>query len=144
MAEPPEIRIGTAEREDAMKRLSDHFAAGRLSVAEFDERSGVVAAAMTRGDLDKVFTDLPEPVSEKPAPVAKRSGFGTQWPERVMPVVPILCVILFFVTHQWWIFLLIPLAGAVLFGGRDNMRRREYRDQRRRDRRDRRDERRGY
>src|SRR5689334_14937479 len=98
MAEPPEIRIGTAEREDAMKRLSDHFAAGRLSVAEFDERSGIVAAALTRGDLDQVFTDLPEPVVEKPVPAQRESRFGSHWPERVMPVIPIIAVILFFVT----------------------------------------------
>ncbi|WP_067562150.1 DUF1707 SHOCT-like domain-containing protein [Nocardia acidivorans] len=122
MAEPPDIRIGTAEREEAMKRLSDNFAAGRLSVAEFDERSGIVAAAMTRGDLTPVFADLPALVSDKPAPV-KASRFGQHLPERIMPVVPILCVIFFLITHQWWVFLLIPLAGAVLFGGRDQQRR---------------------
>ncbi|MGW4357046.1 DUF1707 SHOCT-like domain-containing protein [Nocardia sp. NPDC004582] len=134
MAEPPEIRIGTVEREDAMKRLSDHFAAGRLSVAEFDERSGVVAAALTRGDLEQVFTDLPEPVADKPAPAPRRMPFGSIPPERIMPVVPIVAVILFLITHQWWVFLLIPLAGAVLFGesGRERRRRGERRDRRRR------------
>ncbi|WP_067698411.1 DUF1707 SHOCT-like domain-containing protein [Nocardia jejuensis] len=134
MAEPPDIRIGTQEREDALKRLSDHFAAGRLSVAEFDERSGIVAAAVVRGDLERVFTDLPEPVIAKPVPAKQESRFGSNWPARVMPVVPILAVILFFVFHQWWVFLLIPLAGALLVGesGRD----------RRGDRRDRRDRRR--
>ncbi|WP_405489613.1 DUF1707 domain-containing protein [Nocardia sp. NBC_00511] len=138
MAEPPEIRIGTAEREDAMKRLSDHFAAGRLSVAEFDERSGIVAAAMTRGDVEQVFTDLPEPVADKPV-APKPSGFAvSRLPERIMPVVPIIAVILFFVTHQWWVFLLIPLVGAVLFGGRDGMRGRDRRDSRRDSRRQRR------
>lgn len=138
MAEPPEIRIGTAEREDAMKRLSDHFAAGRLSVAEFDERSGIVAAAMTRGDVEQVFTDLPEPVADKPVAPKRSSGFGSRLPERIMPVVPIIAVILFFVTHQWWVFLLIPLVGAVLFGGRDGMRGRDRRDSRRDSRRQRR------
>ncbi|MFE3256174.1 DUF1707 domain-containing protein [Nocardia sp. NPDC059091] len=134
MAEAPEIRIGTAEREDAMKRLSDHFAAGRLSVAEFDERSGVVAAALTRGDLERVFTDLPEPVAEKSVPAQRESRFGSHWRDRVMPVVPIIALILFFVTHQWWMFLLIPLAGAVLYGGGNPGQRRERRRQRRLDR----------
>ncbi|GAB2566774.1 DUF1707 SHOCT-like domain-containing protein [Nocardia heshunensis] len=140
MAEPPEIRIGTAEREDAMKRLSDHFAAGRLSVAEFDDRSGKIAAAMTRGDLEPVFSDLPDPVADKPVPARRASGFGSQWPERVMPVVSILCVIIAIVSHQWWVFLLIPLAGAALFGSRDNARRRgrgERRDSKRQRRLDR-------
>ncbi|WP_069165046.1 DUF1707 SHOCT-like domain-containing protein [Nocardia altamirensis] len=119
MSELPEIRIGTAEREDAMRRLSDHFAAGRLSVAEFDERSAVIAAAVTRGDVTKVFTDLPEPVAAAAVPAKAKpdSGFLSEWPERVMAVIPILAVILFFVTGSWLWFLAIPLAGALLFGG---------------------------
>ncbi|MTE11754.1 DUF1707 SHOCT-like domain-containing protein [Nocardia aurantiaca] len=139
MAEPPEIRIGTVEREDAMKRLSDHFAAGRLSVAEFDERSGIVAAALTRGDIDKVFTDLPEPVAEKSVPAQREFAVRpSHGPRRVMAVIPILAVILFFVTHQWWVFLLIPLAGAVLFGeGKRERQRLDRRDRRRQRRLDR-------
>lgn len=133
MAEPPEIRIGTAEREEAMKRLSDNFAAGRLSVAEFDERSAVVAAAMTRGDLEPVFSDLPALASDTPDLVKRGPRFGTLVPERIMPVVPILAIILFVITHQWWVFLLIPLAGALLFGesNRERRGRRERRDRRR-------------
>ncbi|UFS95633.1 DUF1707 SHOCT-like domain-containing protein [Nocardia huaxiensis] len=133
MAELPDIRIGTAEREDAMKRLSDHFAAGRLSVAEFDERSGVVAAAVTRGDLAEVFTDLPEPVVEKPVSLVKeRRPFRV--PQRFAPLVPIIAVLLFFVTHQWLVFLLIPVAFILLFGGGPGSpgdRRRSRRERRR-------------
>ncbi|WP_062982765.1 DUF1707 SHOCT-like domain-containing protein [Nocardia anaemiae] len=134
MSDLPEIRIGTAEREQAMQRLSDHFAAGRLSVAEFDERSAVVAAALTRGDLDKVFIDLPEPESTPvaAAPAKPDSGFLDEWPERVMAVIPILAVILFFVTGSWLWFLAIPLSGALLFGGRHEHHRRRPRDRRRR------------
>ncbi|GAA5080603.1 DUF1707 SHOCT-like domain-containing protein [Nocardia iowensis] len=119
MEELPEIRIGTAEREEAMRRLSDHFAAGRLSVAEFDERSAVIAAAVTRGDVAKVFTDLPEPLAKAAAAPAKsESGFLSEWPERLMAAIPILAVILFFTTGSWLWFLAIPLVGALLFGGR--------------------------
>lgn len=137
MEELPEVRIGTAEREEAMQRLSDHFAAGRLSVAEFDERSAVVAAAVTRGDVTPVFADLPDPLVKAAAVPAKaESGFLSEWPERVMAVIPILAVILFFTTGSWLWFLAIPLMGALLFGSRhgdhDNGR------DRRRDRGDRR------
>ncbi|WP_282781803.1 MULTISPECIES: DUF1707 domain-containing protein [unclassified Nocardia] len=119
MAEPPDIRIGTAEREEAMRRLSDHFAAGRLSVAEFDERSAIVAAAVTRGDLEQVFTDLPAPVSlEKQVPAERGFRLPAGVAQRAMPVVTILALILFLVTQQWWFFLAIPLAGALLFGDR--------------------------
>ncbi|MFE9582350.1 DUF1707 domain-containing protein [Nocardia sp. NPDC006044] len=121
MEDLPDIRIGTAEREAAMQRLSDHFAAGRLSVAEFDERSAVVAAAVTRGDITPVFADLPDPLVKAAAVPAKpESGFLSEWPERVMAVIPILAVILFFLTGSWLWFLAIPLMGALLFGSRHN------------------------
>ncbi|MEV0252030.1 DUF1707 domain-containing protein [Nocardia sp. NPDC050712] len=121
MSEVPEVRIGTVEREQALQRLSDHFAAGRLSVAEFDERSAVVAAARTRGELAPIFADLPaEPVDLSKAPAKKRSGFLDEWPERIMAVVPILAVILFFTTGSWLWFLAIPLCGALLFGNHRN------------------------
>ncbi|WP_194817561.1 DUF1707 domain-containing protein [Nocardia sp. XZ_19_385] len=119
MSEVPEVRIGTAEREQAMQRLSDHFAAGRLSVAEFDERSAVVAAALTRGDLEPVFADLPpDQVSLAKTPAKQKSGFLDDWPERVMAAIPIIAVILFFATGSWLWFLAIPLCGALLIGKR--------------------------
>ncbi|RJO72278.1 DUF1707 domain-containing protein [Nocardia panacis] len=133
MSEVPEIRIGTVEREDALRRLSDHFAAGRLSMAEFDERSGQVAAALTRGDLEKPFQDLPEPTAAKAvAPKSRRFPVGT--PERVMPLIIIAAIILFFVTHTWLWFLAIPAASALLYGGQHNHRRHDRRDRRNRGR----------
>ncbi|MEU4342524.1 DUF1707 domain-containing protein [Nocardia sp. NPDC023852] len=128
MEELPEIRIGTAEREQAMRRLSDHFASGRLSVAEFDERSGSVAAALTHGDLDEVFTDLPaEPVTAAAPPADRTGGFLADWRARVVAAIPIIAVILFFTTGSWLWFLAIPLAGA-LFGTRRHQRDEEDKD----------------
>lgn len=102
-----------------MQRLSDHFAAGRLSVAEFDERSGLIAAALTKGQLEPVFSDLPEPVAlTKPVPAKRGFQLPAGTTERVMAVVPILALILFLVTHQWWWFLAIPLLGGLLYGDR--------------------------
>ncbi|HEY5856598.1 MAG TPA: DUF1707 domain-containing protein [Aldersonia sp.] len=111
MAEPPEVRIGTAERERALSRLSAHFSAGRLSVAEFDERSATVAAATTRGDLDGVFADLPvlEPETEPPKP--KRSY---DWRAAALALTPIAALVLFFVFDNWMWFLLIPVIGVLL------------------------------
>lgn len=127
MADVPDIRIGTAEREQALDLLSEHFAAGRLTVTEFDERSGIVSAATTRSELVPVFADLPgnyqapgtaPPLSmvTPPDAPAERGFNPPDWSGRVMAVVPILAVILFFVTGTWLWFLAIPLAGALLFG----------------------------
>ncbi|MCP2289104.1 DUF1707 domain-containing protein [Nocardia amikacinitolerans] len=118
MDELPDIRIGTAEREHAMRRLSDNFAAGRLSVAEFDERSAVIAAAVTRADLDRVFTDLPPEPAAVAAPAARKSRPLDEWLDRAMAAIPIVALILFFVTGSWLWFLAIPLAGALFFGTR--------------------------
>jgi hypothetical protein len=59
--EPDELRIGTQEREEAVKVLGDHFSAGRLPVDEYEERVGEAVEARTRGDLRPLFRDLPAP-----------------------------------------------------------------------------------
>jgi hypothetical protein len=53
------VRVGDTERGSAMSLLGVHFADGRLTVSEYDERARRAAAATTRGDLDALFTDLP-------------------------------------------------------------------------------------
>jgi hypothetical protein len=60
------LRIGDAERVAAATALGDHFAAGRLDQAELDQRLGTAYAARTFGDLEPLFTDLPEPHPVRP------------------------------------------------------------------------------
>lgn len=64
-AEP--VRIGDAERDQAVSSLGDHFAAGRLTREEFDTRVDEAMAARYDGDLRPLFADLPR---SEPAPVA--------------------------------------------------------------------------
>jgi hypothetical protein len=54
------VRIGDAERDKAVSDLGDHFAAGRLSREEFDERADQAMQARFSTDLDPLFTDLPK------------------------------------------------------------------------------------
>ncbi|MFC4859137.1 DUF1707 domain-containing protein [Actinophytocola glycyrrhizae] len=56
-----ELRIGTAEREAAVKLLGDHMAEGRLALEEYEERTTAALAARTRADLRPLFADLPAP-----------------------------------------------------------------------------------
>jgi hypothetical protein len=58
--QPHDVRIGHAERERAATLLGEHFAAGRLDMAEFDERIQRVYAARTAGELEPLFADLPD------------------------------------------------------------------------------------
>lgn len=55
------LRIGTAEREEATRALGEHFAAGRLTTAEYEQRVSGVIEARTRADVRPLFADLPEP-----------------------------------------------------------------------------------
>ncbi|GLW93576.1 membrane protein [Actinokineospora globicatena] len=58
---PDAVRVGTTEREDSMRALGEHFAQGRLPIAEYEQRVGAAAEAVTRADLRALFTDLPAP-----------------------------------------------------------------------------------
>jgi hypothetical protein len=53
------LRISDADREAAVDLLAEQYAVGRLTKAEFDERSDAAWSARTEGDLAPVFVDLP-------------------------------------------------------------------------------------
>lgn len=63
----PQERIGTREREAALTALSGHLSAGRLDQAEFEARRERAGSAVTRGDLDAIFNDLPTTWERDPA-----------------------------------------------------------------------------
>lgn len=76
MTGPDELRVGDTERTKVTEALHDHFAQGRLTRDELDERVDATLAAKTFGDLRQVTRDLPGP-----APVADH-------PQEVAPPVP--------------------------------------------------------
>ena len=148
------LRIGTAERTAAMKALDEHLSAGRLGVEEYGERTAKAANAVVASEIAELFTDLPEPHPQLPGtlapltaplPVAPAAGevapkkdtFLEGWGPRVATITPIVALLLFFITKQWYFFLLIPVMGALVYGGGVG-RGDGGREQRRRDRRDRR------
>jgi ferric-dicitrate binding protein FerR (iron transport regulator) len=69
MAVTPRVRVGDRERESAAERLSAHAAAGRLSVAELEERVERAQAAVYADDLRALEADLPAPA---PTPARRR------------------------------------------------------------------------
>ena len=62
------IRISDADRESVTARLREHFAEGRLTSGELDDRITAALSAKTYGDLRAVMSDLPEPAAAAPAP----------------------------------------------------------------------------
>jgi hypothetical protein len=59
--DPDALRIGTAEREEAMRVLGEHFAEGRLTTDEYESRVSDALGAETRAHLRPLFEDLPAP-----------------------------------------------------------------------------------
>lgn len=53
------IRLSDAERDAAAADLGEHFAQGRLTADEHDDRLEQVWRAKTRGELAPIFRDLP-------------------------------------------------------------------------------------
>jgi hypothetical protein len=116
----PELRIGTAEREQAAADLGEHLAAGRLSTEEFDERVQRAYAARTASDLAPLFHDLPE-LRVAPTPRQRRD---------LRPLLIVLVVIAviawvaflrvppFFIFPLFWIFFASRRFGGPRFGGR--------------------------
>ena len=74
-----EIRVGDAERSDALDRLGTLFADGYLDVGEFEERTGQAAVARTRGELSVLFDDLPA----EPARLEKRTPSEVELDEKL-------------------------------------------------------------
>lgn len=68
----PSYRLSTSERDRAVTELRQHVAEGRLTEAEFAERSKAARNAVTRGDLAPLFGDLP----------------ATTFPATTMPAAP--------------------------------------------------------
>jgi hypothetical protein len=59
MADPSKFRVSDAERERAAQEIREHFAAGRLSQEELDERVQAAYQARTEDELRAVRSDLP-------------------------------------------------------------------------------------
>ena len=66
------MRASDADRERVVAALRDHFAAGRLSDGELDNRIESAYRAKTLADLDRLMLDLPSPGSALPAKAAVR------------------------------------------------------------------------
>ena len=57
------IRVSDADRDHVTAQLRDHFAAGRITPGELDERLSAALNAKTFGDLRRIMADLPGPVA---------------------------------------------------------------------------------
>lgn len=75
-------RVGDLERSATCDELAGHFAAGRLTGDELNQRLEAAVSARTTRDLRLVLADLPsasrpgQPPSPRPAPVGPRTAWS--------------------------------------------------------------------
>jgi hypothetical protein len=127
------IRVSDADRERVAERLREHYAAGRLSADELDERLSTTLSAKTFGDLRAVLADLPEPgpigpegwpVQGMPAPQpspARPPVYAYRRGPRVMPIllVALAAVLLlhgaigFFFVNFFLVMFVLAMVGLI-------------------------------
>jgi hypothetical protein len=78
MATGHNVRVGDADREAVAAQLREHFADGRLTLDELNERLDEAFAAKTKADLNTVMRELPQ--ATRPTADAPFGGVrGTAW-----------------------------------------------------------------
>ena len=101
------IRTSDADRERVTARLRDHYAEGRLTAEELDERTSAALNAKTFGDLRRVMTDLPDPVlMPQGAPGLQPAGppwMARRRGPRFLPVLMILLLVALLAPGPGWV-----------------------------------------
>jgi Flp pilus assembly protein TadB len=119
------IRVSDADRERVADRLREHFAEGRLSSDELDERIAATLSAKTFAELRRVTADLPEPEPAQaqgqgqgrgrpyPPPWVGRRGFAMRRRgPRLLPLVLLLLIAALVIPGAGW--LLVAFVKVVL------------------------------
>jgi hypothetical protein len=136
------IRVSDADRDHVTARLRDHFAEGRLTPVELDERISAALNATTFGDLRRVMADLPGPVPVPPAAAQRPQGAGPPWTARrhgprLLPIALLVLLTALLVPGGGWLlfafiklillFWLVTCLAGIIFAGWFRRRMRRYR-----------------
>ena len=131
MTSDPRTRAGDEDRERTAAALGGHYAAGRLTLEEFQQRLDQAYAAKTFGELDDLMTDLPGsdlsplpsqyggaaplPQQRAPGPVqapGDRSAVRQFW--QALAIITVAAWLISGATGTWFLWLAVPLAFIVL------------------------------
>jgi hypothetical protein len=90
-------RVGDADRNRTADLLKEAHAAGYLTLEEVDERLGAALGARTRGELDRLVTDLPPEwlAAQGPGrpPAARPPRQRPAFPPEAAWLIPVLVVV---------------------------------------------------
>jgi hypothetical protein len=104
------IRVSDADRERVAARLREHYAEGRLSSEDLEERISTTLGAKTFGDLRHVMADLPEPAQVPPyarqaPPWAPRRRAAYRRGPRLWPLALFALIAALVIPGAGWLFL---------------------------------------
>jgi len=114
------IRISDADRERVAARLREHYAEGRLSSDELEERIAAVFSAKTAGDLRPVMADLPESAPVLVGTTQSASRAGHPWGvarrgPRLLPLALLALFVLAVLPGAGWLFFAFFQLVALVF-----------------------------
>jgi hypothetical protein len=114
------IRVSDADREHVAARLREHFAEGRLSSDELDERITAALSAKTFGDVRRIMADLPDPVPVPPQarqspPWATGHGAVFHRGPRILPLAVFALIAALVIPGAGWLFLAFLQLVVVLW-----------------------------
>jgi hypothetical protein len=121
---PEEMRVSDVDREAVQQTLRRAHEAGQLDLGEFDERVRTAWAARTRGELQRITADLPEPPPE-PGRRAVFSDTGGGVTMRVLTIIwaslaavnlvvwGLVAVSTGAFVYPWWLWVAVPPGAAL-------------------------------
>ena len=125
------IRVSDADRDRVTAQLRDHFAAGRITPGELDERLSAALNAKTFGDLRPIMADLPGPVpaplGAAPPPLRATPAWAARRRPPFPPLILLALLAALLIPGTGWLlatfvnvilllWLMTFVAGAVAFG----------------------------
>ena len=107
-----DLRASDAERDRTVTELRRHLVDGRLTMEEFDERSGEALRARTRRDLLATLRELPARADHglarrAPRRAERTAGLPTALPALLPALVVAAVVALAALSGSWWLLWLI-------------------------------------
>ena len=124
------IRASDADRSRVIQLLSEHTGAGRLTLAEFEERTSAAYQARMVSDLDPLLADLP---TSAPRPIHRdRRVQWIWWPRSAWAFTAVLCLAIWGLTslaagkaiYFWPFWVIVPWGlGMLPWTGRYGCRR---------------------
>ncbi len=121
------LRVGDAERTQAVDLLRQHLGAGRIDLGEFEERSGLAYQARIGDDLSVLLADLPpirtsampgswtaQPVNAAgPSRPAGAGWLGMAGRHRLLLLVAVVSIFAWANNgygYPWWLWFVVPWA----------------------------------